>query len=92
VLADLIFTVASVIFCVTLIPTIRQQTRDKSSTIPMTTSVLTAGLLAADAFAFAYLGSWLPAVTTLTTGSAWAIIALQRRVYGDPTAKGDNHD
>jgi hypothetical protein len=62
------------------------QRRDKASTIPLTTSVTATALWLFTAFVFASISVWITMAASIVTASLWAIIALQRFVYGDPAS------
>lgn len=83
---DLVIAVSNVVFIVSLLPTVWHQWRVKQSTVPLSTSLLTVGGLLAVMAAFYELGLWAALGTDVLTTVLWATVAIQRLVYGAPTA------
>ncbi len=80
--ADLIFTVVQTVFAMVLAPTLRDQYRQKASTVPLWTSLTTAiGLFVLAVTQFS-LGLEVASVTAVISGSLWLAVAGQRMAYG----------
>lgn len=78
---DFIFLLGGFAFALLLVPTLR----DKSSSVPVTTSGLTGTILLMYAFTFLTLDLFLSAFANLLTAAAWFAIAIWRRP--DPETK-----
>jgi CHASE2 domain-containing sensor protein len=70
---DLVLAVAGFMFSIALIPTLRGNEKP-----PLSSSLLTAGLLAFVGVAYAFLGLWLGLISTGLNCIAWAVLAIQR--------------
>jgi len=70
---DLVFTVGSFIFFVALLPAAKAKEKT-----PISTSLVTGSVLASFCFAYATLGLWLAAVTTIITALMWCTLAIQK--------------
>lgn len=71
---DLGFTLGSIVFVITLLPTLRE----RDSVVPRSTSVPTAAVLFWFVFLYLTMGFWYSAVISAATGSTWLGIALWR--------------
>lgn len=81
--ADLILAVVSVVFAVSMLPTLWAQYQARGSSVPMSSSILTFTGLTVIVIVYAALGLWYAAATSTVTATCWAIIAAQRFVYGE---------
>jgi hypothetical protein len=84
--ADFLIATANTALDASLVPTMMNQRRDKASTIPLTTSVTSTVLWLFTALVFASITLWITMVASIVTATLWAIIALQRFIYGDPAS------
>ncbi len=76
--ADLIFAISNVLFSVALIPSVWKRT---GRNIPLTTSVMTGGLLYTMAATFADLGFPYTTLTMSVSASLWVVLMYQRLLY-----------
>lgn len=79
--ADTILAFVSAVFAVSLVPTVWTQWREHHSSVPLSTSGLTAAGLAVIVIVYAALGLWFAVVVGSMPTTAWVIIALQRLAY-----------
>ena len=80
-LPELLFTGAGIIFAIASFPTLIEQFRLKSSTIPLSTSFPTFMGLLAVVSAHALLEFWVPFTIGSITTATWFALVLQRVVY-----------
>jgi small-conductance mechanosensitive channel len=80
-LADLIIALAGIIFTVGLLPTVWHQWKVRQSTVPWSTSLVTALALVCLVVAYATLQLWLALITISANLFLWLIIAVQRWGY-----------
>ncbi|MDD1678708.1 MAG: hypothetical protein LUO93_05940 [Methanomicrobiales archaeon] len=77
-------TIANLGFCVALIPTLLEGLRTRQQTVPLTSSLVTAGLLSILVVAFGIERYWFATGASAATTLVWSMIALQRFAYGPP--------
>lgn len=70
---DWVFSIGTWVFAIALIPTIKSKEKP-----PLSTSAPTAFFLALFAFTYFTLSLYLSAVSSLSTATAWFILALQK--------------
>lgn len=87
---NLILAFTNIVFSIVLAPTVWHQWRVKSSTMPLTTSVLTFAALALLLVLWMAKGWWLAFWTDAANMTLWAMIAAQRMRYGMPVDAGVN--
>lgn len=80
--ADVIIAVVSAVFAASLLPTVWSQGKERSSSIPLTTSVLTFVGLATIVAVYASLEMWYAFGVGSGTAMLWGVIAVQRWMYG----------
>lgn len=80
--ADTILAAVSAVFATSLVPTVWTQWRERHSTVPLSTSVLTFVGLAVIVVVYAALGLWFAVSVGSLTATTWAVIAVQRLMYG----------
>ncbi len=80
--ADLGLMMVSIVFTVSLVPTVSSQFKTKVCSVPLTSSVVTSlGLVAIVLFEVS-LGLHIAAVAGLISAAMWAVVAAQRVLYG----------
>lgn len=82
--ADPILAIVSAAFTVALVPTVWHQWRVRTSSIPLSSSMLTFLGLVIFAAVYVALGLWIAAGSATSTAVAWGLIAVQRVIYGPP--------
>lgn len=90
--ADLVLSLTALSFVPTTALTVLDQLRRRASTVPLTTSIPTAGALYFLVLVFASLALPFTAAVDGITGSLWALIALQRAFYGPPRDNAELQD
>lgn len=80
--ADAIIAVVSAVFAASLLPTVWNQGKERSSTIPLTTSVLTFVGLVVIVAVYASLDLRYAFGVGSGTATLWSVIAIQRWMYG----------
>ena len=78
---DLAIMVSGFIFCAALVPTIWNQMRVKTSTIPVITSLTTGVALAILIPVYASVGLWIGATVIATNLLLWVVVLTQRMCY-----------
>ncbi len=81
--ADPILAVVSVVFAMSMLPTLWAQYKARQSSVPLPSSIMTFAGLAVIVVVYASLGLWYAAATATATATCWVIIAAQRFVYGE---------
>lgn len=79
--ADPILAAVSAVFAASLLPTVWAQWQERRSSVPLSTSGLTAIGLAVIVVVYAALGLWYAVGVGSLTTMAWFAIALQRLGY-----------
>ena len=78
---DIVITISVILFGYALVPQIIQGFKKRKQDIHLQTSVITALGMYAISIAYLTLNLMFSTITTATTGTLWAIIALQKIVY-----------
>ncbi len=80
--ADTILAATQAILTGVLVPLVWTQWRERRSTVPLLTSVVTFAGLGTIALVYASSSWWFAVAVVLAAATCWAIIVAQRVVYG----------
>ena len=86
-LQDLFLTIGGFIFIIALYPTIKENKRLKTCTIPLKISLLNYIILVSYAVIYATMNLYLSSITMYVLANLWGYIALQRKKYHGDSLK-----